>query len=55
MPATARRATHLNDRELAAWRGLLMAHSQVVATLDDELEREHGLSLGSYELQQHLV
>lgn len=55
MPATARRVTHLNDRELAAWRGLLMAHSQIVATLDEELEREHGLSLGSYEVLLQLA
>jgi DNA-binding MarR family transcriptional regulator len=45
----------LTDRELAAWRGLLKAHSQLVATLDEELEREVGLPLGSYEVLLHLA
>ena len=37
----------LSDRELAAWRGMLEAHSAIVADLDGELEREHGLPLRS--------
>jgi DNA-binding MarR family transcriptional regulator len=49
MPKTA--DTHLlDDRELGAWRGMLATHSRVIAALDDELEREHGLALGSYEV-----
>jgi len=40
----------LDPRELAAWRGLLVTHSRVIAALDEELEREHGLPLGSYEV-----
>ena len=40
----------LSDRELAAWRGLLEAHSALVAQLDAELERDHGLPLTSYEV-----
>lgn len=47
-------SAQLTDRELAAWRGLLKAHSQLVATLDEELEREHGIPLGSYEVLLHL-
>ena len=42
--------SELRPRELAAWRGMLAAHSRVTAILDEELEREHGLPLGSYEV-----
>lgn len=55
MPDTARRGARLSERELAAWRGLLNAHSHLVATLDDELERAHGIPLGSYEVLLHLA
>ena len=55
MAETAASPTRLSERELAAWRGLLKAHSQLVATLDDELEREHGIPLGSYEVLLHLA
>lgn len=44
----------LSRRELNAWRGFLEAHSRTVAELDDELEREHGLPLSSYEVLLHL-
>lgn len=40
----------LTERELAAWRGMLRTHSNLVARLDEELEREHGLPLSSYEV-----
>jgi len=40
----------LDDEELAAWRGMLRAHSQLVRTLDAELAREHDLPLSSYEV-----
>jgi DNA-binding MarR family transcriptional regulator len=55
MAETAQRGARLNERELAAWRGLLKAHSQLVAKLDAELEREHGMPLGSYEVLLHLA
>jgi len=45
----------LSERELAAWRGMLATHSRVIAALDDELEREHGLALGSYEVLLQLA
>lgn len=45
----------LDERELAAWRGLLITHSRVIAALDEELEREHGLALGSYEVLLQLA
>ena len=44
----------LDERELAAWRGFLATHRQLVAELDSELEREHGLALVSYEVLLHL-
>jgi DNA-binding MarR family transcriptional regulator len=44
----------LSERELAAWRGMLEAHSVLVAELDAELEREHGLPLTSYEVLMYL-
>ena len=40
----------LKDEELAAWRGMLRAHSELVRTLDAELVREHDLPLSSYEV-----
>jgi DNA-binding MarR family transcriptional regulator len=47
--------TTLTDRELAAWRGLLETHSVLVAELDAELERDHGLPLSSYEVLMYLA
>lgn len=44
----------LSERELAAWRGLLETHSRLVAELDHELERAHGLPLVSYEVLMYL-
>ena len=48
-------AERLTPRELAAWRGMLATHSRMVAALDEDLEREHGLPLGSYEVLLHLA
>jgi DNA-binding MarR family transcriptional regulator len=45
-----RPAAPLTDRELAAWRGMLRVHRDVVARLDAELERDQGLPLSSYEV-----
>jgi len=36
--------------ELAAWRGLLRVHANVLKALDAELEAAHGLPLTSYEV-----
>jgi DNA-binding MarR family transcriptional regulator len=44
----------LSPRELAAWRGLLETHSRLIARLDTELEREHGLPLTAYEVLMYL-
>lgn len=44
----------LNEREMAAWRALLRAHSTVVRRLAAELESETGLSLPAYEVLVNL-
>lgn len=54
MPKTADQP-QLDERELAAWAGFLVTHRQVIAQLDDELEREHGLPLVSYEVLLYLA
>jgi len=50
MATATRSGAPLNDRELAAWRGLLRTHRDIVGRLDAELERDHGLPLSSYEV-----
>jgi DNA-binding MarR family transcriptional regulator len=45
----------LSAQEIAAWRGMLAVHSTMIARLDSELEREHGLPLTSYEVLLHLA
>jgi DNA-binding MarR family transcriptional regulator len=45
----------LSTQEIAAWRGMLAVHSTMIARLDSELEREHGLPLTSYEVLLHLA
>jgi DNA-binding MarR family transcriptional regulator len=40
----------LAPHELAAWRGMLVAHAGVTRELDSELRRVHGLSLSEYEV-----
>jgi DNA-binding MarR family transcriptional regulator len=40
----------LDTEELAAWRGMLRAHSALTRELDAELAREHDLPLSSYEV-----
>jgi DNA-binding MarR family transcriptional regulator len=39
---------------MRAWKALLDVTTGVLATLDGELQREHGLSLGEYEVLVHL-
>jgi DNA-binding MarR family transcriptional regulator len=50
MTPRTRSGEPLTERELAAWRGMLRTHRDVVARLDAELERDHGLPLSSYEV-----
>ena len=45
----------LETRELEAWRGFLRAHREVVAHLDEELQRTHDLPLSSYEVLLYLA
>jgi DNA-binding MarR family transcriptional regulator len=47
-------AEELTPAELAAWRGLLRVHAALFKGLDDELERDHGLPLSSYEVLIYL-
>lgn len=50
MRTTTPRGASLTELELAAWRGMLRVHSEVVGQLDAELERDHHLPLSSYEV-----
>lgn len=43
-------ATQLSQKELAAWKGMLVIHARMVEGVDEVLEREHGLPLNSYEV-----
>jgi DNA-binding MarR family transcriptional regulator len=51
---TAPAAPWLDERELAAWRALIRTTTGLLATLDNELQAAHGLSLGDYEVLVHL-
>lgn len=55
MTDTAADTIDLSEREFNAWAGFLVTHRQVIAQLDDELEREHGLPLVSYEVLLYLA
>jgi DNA-binding MarR family transcriptional regulator len=46
--------SHLSPGELAAWRGMLETHSRLIARLDAELERDHGIQLSAYEVLMYL-
>jgi DNA-binding MarR family transcriptional regulator len=53
--ATSGSNGRLSEHELAAWRGMLEAHKDLVGRLDAELERDHGLPLTSYEVLMYLA
>src|SRR3954454_15404527 len=44
----------LSETEQRPWRTLIDVTTGVLATLDNELRAEHGLSLGEYEVLVHL-
>jgi DNA-binding MarR family transcriptional regulator len=48
--ATRTETPWLNEAEMEAWRALIVATTGLLATLDNELQAEHGLSLGEYEV-----
>ena len=50
MQRTKHGEDRLSDDEIAAWKGMLRAHRDLVASLDTQLEREHSLPLSSYEV-----
>jgi DNA-binding MarR family transcriptional regulator len=48
-------AARLSETELRAWQALLHAHHDVIRRLEDELEREHRLSLAEYDVLLRLA
>jgi DNA-binding MarR family transcriptional regulator len=44
----------LTEPEMLAWRRLVGSTTALLAVLDNELQTEHGLSLGDYEVLAHL-
>src|SRR5690349_8742328 len=44
----------LTEPEQRSWRALINVTTGVMATLDNELRAEHGLSLGEYEVLAYL-
>ena len=44
----------LSEPEMLAWRRLVGSTTALLAVLDNELQAEHGLSLGDYEVLAHL-
>jgi DNA-binding MarR family transcriptional regulator len=44
----------LDEAEMTAWKTLIVATTGLLATLDNELQTSHGLSLGEYEVLVHL-
>jgi DNA-binding MarR family transcriptional regulator len=45
----------LTDTELAAWRGMLVAHARVRQQLDAQMQAAHGLSVSAYEVLLFLI
>jgi DNA-binding MarR family transcriptional regulator len=50
MQRTIEKAPTFSDVELDAWRGFLRTYSALVRDLDDELTRQHGLPISSYDV-----
>ncbi len=44
----------LTEPEMRAWQALIQTTTGLLATLDNELQAAHGLSLGDYEVLVHL-
>jgi DNA-binding MarR family transcriptional regulator len=54
MSARAKETDKLTPAELAAWRGMLRVHAELIAELDADLVAAHGLPLRSYEVLLYL-
>lgn len=50
MKRTSKGEARLSADEIAAWKGMLRTHRDLVAGLDAQLERDHSLPLSSYEV-----
>ena len=50
MRRTRRGTNRLSTDEIAAWKGMLRTHRDLVSSLDAQLEREYSLPLSSYEV-----
>ena len=51
---TQRETQWLTEPEMRAWRALIQVTTGVLGALDNELQSEHGMSLGEYEVLVHL-
>ncbi len=57
-PATTPTTKHHADSEriwLDAWRTFALSHSRLLRELDEELQREHGVALGDYDVLVNLA
>lgn len=54
-PTTRRRSRQFTPAEAEGWLGLVRVEAAVVARLDGELSRHHGLSLSAFEVLQRLA
>ena len=50
MERTREGEDRLSADEIAAWKGMLRTHRDLVVSLDSQLERDHSLPLSSYEV-----
>lgn len=53
-PRTDPEVRLLDDRELAAWRGMLRSYVLLQRELEQSLEQRHGLQNSTYEVLMHL-
>jgi len=56
MAATqAERGSALGAAGVTAWKAFLRAHSRLMAELDEELRKEHGLAIGDFDVLAQLA
>ncbi|MCA1824217.1 MAG: MarR family winged helix-turn-helix transcriptional regulator [Mycobacteriales bacterium] len=51
---SSERTVPLSDTEMAAWRALVTSQVSVTRRLENDLQREHRMSLAAYEVLVHL-